>query len=160
MDSPRVNHAWPTWLPSVMKWLDLWIRDDQLMWSPLNLAQLSIWSPTASLYSSWVFTVYMGGLLDGWKTSWNVGLKAWWLLIHALSGCQLHVKFLSIYSVTSPFQYFYQWLEGEIRIHLYQDCKWHQAWGLQSIHSHPGGPWQARGMNKAKPCTWEGLAFS
>lgn len=51
---------------------------------PLNLAQLSMWSPTASLYPSWDFTVYMAGLLDAWKTSWNVGFEGWWLLVHAL----------------------------------------------------------------------------
>lgn len=26
---PRVNHPWPTWLPSKVKWLDLWTGGDQ-----------------------------------------------------------------------------------------------------------------------------------
>lgn len=74
------------------------------MWSRLNLTRPPIQSPTASLYTSWNFTVYTARITDGWRTIWNVGFKGWWLLVHARN--QLYVEFLSIYAVTSPFQYF------------------------------------------------------
>lgn len=31
MDQPRVKHAWPVWLPCMIKWLDLWMSGEQWM---------------------------------------------------------------------------------------------------------------------------------
>lgn len=43
-------HVQNAWLPSVMKWLDLSIREEQQNFSTLNFWRLLSWAPTASLH--------------------------------------------------------------------------------------------------------------
>lgn len=52
MDLLRVNCIWLSCLPSLIKWLDLWTRVEQRMFS---LTGVSLWtqSPRLSLYPSW-----------------------------------------------------------------------------------------------------------
>jgi len=52
MDLPRLNHAWPMWLPSVIKWQDLWMRGHHCYPLPW-FWQDSTMSPTASLDLAW-----------------------------------------------------------------------------------------------------------
>lgn len=47
VDLPRVNSAWPMWLPFIMRWLDLWMRGEHL-----TLARLLTFSATPSLWHS------------------------------------------------------------------------------------------------------------
>lgn len=50
-DLSKANYTWPTWLPFMMKWLDLWMRGEHQLPSTLTFTRFSAWSPAAFLVS-------------------------------------------------------------------------------------------------------------
>lgn len=64
MDLSKVNHAWLAWLPSMVKWLNLWMREEQWISFTLTLARLSTLSPMIFLYPDLDMTVWVDQELD------------------------------------------------------------------------------------------------
>lgn len=88
MNLPRVDHTWPNWSPSMIKWVDLRMRREQWMSFTTTLARLSTLSPPIFLNPSWDIMIWIGGQLDGLKPGWLVGLRECWLAgCTPLGGC-------------------------------------------------------------------------
>lgn len=107
--------------PSVMKWLDLWLRGEPCM--SLWLLQGFFYTVSHSIL---LFIVWMGGWEDKWKTGWRVRLQGYQLIICTLPGHQLRAVPQGS-AVTYSVSHLCQWSGGGNGMYLQQVCGRHRT---------------------------------
>lgn len=132
---PRVNLCWSTWLPLMVKWLDLWTRGDRRC----NLSHLKQGFQSCLQKNPCTeVRILQSALVDN-----HLGKKpgfGWW---HSKGNSEwviLHLQVSKNWSAAGvcggiyPVQHLYQQPGEGNRTYCHQACRWHQIGVSKCIH--------------------------